>query len=95
MHRSAAAREAFPFWIEGKNTKQLSIGPWWKKLQEDRSKIRDADPGIIIAKLYKSNRAIVVLDLEEFLDTLYGPLTDEQRDLIRHWVTLKEKKEPT
>ena len=82
VHMSAAARASFPFWIECKSTKTLNIKEWLRKLDEDREAAQCELPGIVISKLYGTSRALVMIELPDFLDALYGPLTPDQRAQI-------------
>lgn len=82
VHMSAAARACFPFWIECKNTKLLSIKEWIRKLDEDREAAQCELPGVVISKLYGTSRALVVIELPAFLEALHGPLSPQQRHEI-------------
>ena len=95
VHMSAAAREAFPFWIECKNQKTLKIPEWIRKLDEDREAAGCDEPGLIITKLYGTSRALVTIELPDFLDAIYGPLSPEQREEITEMIRNKPKKGPT
>lgn len=92
VHRSEAARKAFPFWLEVKNQKALSIPNWWAKLKEDRDKEGCSDPGIIVSRLYGTSEALVTLSLPDFLNALYGPLTEEELAEIHQLIKMKKEK---
>lgn len=92
VHRSEKAKRAFPFWIECKNEKRLSVPKWWAQLKEDREAAQCEEPGLIVSKLYGTSEALVTLSLDDFLDALYGPLTPSQRDQIRTLITLRSPK---
>lgn len=79
VHMSAKARTCFPFWIECKNTRNLSIKEWIRKLDEDREAAQCELPGVVISKLYGTSRALVVIELLDLLEALYGPLSPQQR----------------
>lgn len=78
VHMSAKARACFPFWIECKSTKTLSVKEWIRKLDEDREAAKCDLPGIVISKLYGTSRALVMIELPDFLNALYGPLSPQQ-----------------
>ena len=78
VHMSARARDCFPFWIECKSTKTLSVKEWLRKLDEDREAAQCELPGIVISKLYGTSRALVMIELPDFLNALYGPLSPQQ-----------------
>lgn len=94
VNRSKAAREAFPFWIECKNTQTLQIPKWWAKLNEDRAEAKCDDPGIIISKLSGTSEALVTMSLTSFVEALYGPLTPHQLYLIKWAIRMKKEPEP-
>ena len=91
VHMSAAARASFPFWIECKDTRTLSVKAWVKKLDEDREAVGCAEPGIVISKLYGTSRALVMIELPDFLNALYGPLSLEQMSQITELIRDKPK----
>lgn len=92
VHMSAAARVSFPFWIECKSQKTLKIPEWFRKLDEDREAAGCDEPGLIITKLYGTSRALVTIELPDFLDALYGPLSLKQREEITEMIRNKPKK---
>lgn len=91
VHMSAEARACFPFWTECKCTKKLSVRAWIEKLDEDREAAKCELPGIIISKLYGTSRALVMIELPDFLDAVYGPLTSRQRAKITQLIQDKPK----
>ena len=97
VHQSSAARSAFPYWIECKNEKNFRISAWLKKLDEDREAAKCDEPGLIIAKLYGTSRALVMIELPDFLLEAYGPVSTKlrlkMRDQITEMIRNKPKKE--
>lgn len=93
IHMSTKARRCFPFWIECKNTRVLSIKAWLQKLDEDRKEAGCEEPGLIISKLSGTSRALVTIELPDFLNALYGPFSPKQLEQITVLIRNRPSKE--
>lgn len=93
--RSEAGRRCWPFRTEVKNTKTLKFPEWIRKLDQDAKAEGSKEPGIIVYKLHNSSRLRVDLDLDCFLDLMFGPLSSETLDGIAGFIRKKQAKKKT